>query len=75
MQSLKEVFRVAGGIDVVSTACGVSPRALYKWVSRNSLPRTEYTGETCYAASICNLSSVDMTPEELKKNFSPSRAA
>lgn len=75
MQSLKEVFQGAGGIEVVSTVCGLSPRALYKWVARDSLPRTEYTGETAYAESICTLPGIDLSPSDLKQRFSPSRSA
>lgn len=36
----------------VSSLCGVSPRAVYKWLAAESMPRTEYTGETNYLARI-----------------------
>lgn len=39
-------------VSVVADACGVSQRAIYKWMGNGKLPRTEYTGETKYAEKI-----------------------
>ena len=39
-------------VSVVADVCGVSQRAIYKWMNNGKLPRTEYTGETNYAEKI-----------------------
>ncbi len=49
MSALKEAIDRAGGVAKASVVCGVSQRAAYKWLAAESLPRTEYTGETNYA--------------------------
>ncbi|CAD5376737.1 conserved hypothetical protein [Pseudomonas sp. OF001] len=49
MSALKESIVRAGGVARASFVCGVSQRAIYKWIAAGSLPRTEYTGETHYA--------------------------
>ena len=36
-------------VSVVADVCGLTPKAIYKWLERGSLPRTEFTGETEYA--------------------------
>lgn len=48
---------MSGAIEVVglkelAAACGVSYQAVRKWESKNRFPRTEFTGETDYAARI-----------------------
>lgn len=73
MHSLRELFDQAGGIEASAKACGVSSRALYKWASRNSLPRTEYTGETRYAEALANLAR-DVTADEIRDAFPPRQA-
>ncbi len=40
------------GLKEVAAACGVSYQAVRKWESKNRFPRTEFTGETDYAARI-----------------------
>lgn len=55
MSSVKEAVRSAGGAKAVARACGVSVRAVYKWIAANALPRTEYTGETSYLAKLADL--------------------
>ncbi|MDP4455658.1 DNA-binding protein, partial [Escherichia coli] len=42
---------------VVADVCGVSQRAIYKWMDNGKLPRTEYTGETNYAEKIAHASN------------------
>lgn len=49
MSALKSSIAKAGGVANAAAACGVSQRAVYKWLTAESLPRTEYTGETNYA--------------------------
>lgn len=49
MSTLKTAIDKAGGPASAAKVCGVSARAVYKWLSNESLPRTDYTGETDYA--------------------------
>ncbi|MGB1951688.1 MAG: hypothetical protein ACPHQ9_13025 [Marinobacter sp.] len=50
MNVLKEsIDRIPGKVPAAAMACGVTVRAVYKWIDRGMLPRTEYTGETDYA--------------------------
>lgn len=55
MSPLKKSIDAAGGVPAVAMACGKTPRAVYKWLTAESLPRTEYTGETDYASRIATL--------------------
>ena len=55
MGPLKKSIDAAGGVPAVAMACGKTPRAVYKWLTAESLPRTEYTGETDYASRIAAL--------------------
>lgn len=52
-------------VPVVAKACGVTPRAVYKWISNGHLPRTEYTGETKYAAKIASISAGKFTARNI----------
>jgi len=45
-------IRLAGGPQVVGPACDLSHVAVYKWLRRGRMPRTEYSGETRYAQII-----------------------
>ena len=74
MHSLRELFEKAGGVEASAKACGISPRALYKWASRNSLPRTEYTGETHYSEALAKLVK-GVSASDIRKAFSPNQAA
>lgn len=53
-------------VSVVASACGLTPKAIYKWISRGSLPRTEFTGETNYAEKIATASNGKYTELEIK---------
>lgn len=64
MTPLKKSIDDAGGVPAVSAACQVSPRAVYKWLAAESLPRTEYTGETDYAKRIAALAQSNGKPLE-----------
>jgi len=55
MSLVKEAVRCAGGAKAVARACGVSVRAVYKWIAANAFPRTEYTGETSYLVKLADL--------------------
>jgi hypothetical protein len=43
-------FEAVGGIGAAAKVCNRSYQALNKWRLASSLPRTDYTGETQYAA-------------------------
>ncbi|WCM49010.1 helix-turn-helix domain-containing protein [Pseudomonas sp. WJP1] len=64
MRPLKKSIDDAGGVPVVALACGKSPRAVYKWLTADCLPRTEYTGETRYAEQIAALAAANGRPFE-----------
>ena len=48
-------------VSVVADVCGLTPKAIYKWLERGSLPRTEFTGETEYADKIAKASAGKMS--------------
>ena len=52
-------------IPVVAEACGVTPRAIYKWINSGSLPRTDYTSETEYASKIAEVSGGQFTTGQI----------
>lgn len=53
------------GIQRVAEKCNVSTRAVYKWVNKGVLPRTDFTGETRYAEIIAELSQGEFTKDDL----------
>ncbi|ADZ92031.1 YdaS family helix-turn-helix protein [Marinomonas mediterranea] len=66
MRALKDLIKeVDGGVPAVAKACGVSSRAVYKWMKRGRLPRTDYSGETAYALRIEKLSGGRVTASAL----------
>ena len=74
MNSLRELVEQAGGVEAVSKACGVSIRAVYKWVEKGCLPRTEYTGETCHAEAIAEISPAGCDAANIRALFTPKRS-
>ncbi|MCF4997358.1 hypothetical protein GIW70_10940 [Pseudomonas syringae] len=64
MSPLKKSIDDAGGVPVVASACGKTPRAVYKWITAECLPRTDYTGETKYAEQIAALAAANGKPFE-----------
>ena len=78
MQALKKAIDDAGGVSAVAVACGKTPRAIYKWLAAGCLPRTDYTGETTYAAKIAALSKANGKPMKaarLLEDASPTKSA
>lgn len=73
MEVLKESIKKAGGVVKAAKVCGVSQRAVYKWLTRGGLPRTEYTGETNYAEKLALASKGLFTAEWLLKESGPNR--
>lgn len=55
-------FQAAGGLGFAAKACGRSYQALNKWRRSASLPRTDYTGETTYAAKLADAASANGNP-------------
>jgi len=52
-------------VSVVASACGLTPKAIYKWIDRGTLPRTDFTGETDYAVRIASASGGKFTASEI----------
>lgn len=77
MSALKEAIQDVGGAKAAAVACGVSVRAIYKWIAADVLPRTEYTGETNYVASLAQAAEAagnSFDVERLRKIASPRRS-
>jgi len=53
------------GVAEVAKACGISPRAVYKWLNKGSLPKTEFYGGTQYAMTIEKLSQGQFCSDKL----------
>ena len=68
MESLKHIIDSLGAAKVADL-CGISVRAVYKWRTSNSLPRTEYTGETQYSEILSQALENVISAEEIR-NFS-----
>lgn len=54
------------GVMAIASACGCSSRAIYKWMKKGALPRTDFTGETDYAAQISGVSGGKYSVELIK---------
>ena len=68
MKSLKHILDSLGAAKVAGL-CGISVRAVYKWRTSNSLPRTEYTGETRYSEILSQALENVVSAKEIR-NFS-----
>ena len=64
--SLLKAKHILGSYDAVGRVCGVSGKAVMKWVGSGRLPRTEYTGETTYAQAIELATNGTVTIEDLR---------
>lgn len=49
---MRRAVKAAGGVKSLAKVCAVSGQAVYKWIAKGRLPRTEYSGETNYAGLI-----------------------
>lgn len=68
-QTLHEFLKDNGGVYEIAKALKISARAVYKWSDKNSLPRTEYTGESNHAEKLSEISGVPS--HEIKEMFKP----
>lgn len=50
--ALEEARSIVGSFERLGAVCGTTGRAVRKWRDAGRLPRTEYSGETDYAARI-----------------------
>lgn len=78
MCTLKEAIAQAGGALKAAAVCGVSVRAVYKWLAAGALPRTEYTGETAYVDLLSKEAAANGRPFDaaaLRRNLMPQRRA
>ncbi|MEG1468250.1 MAG: DNA-binding protein [Hafnia sp.] len=64
MQTLDEPIKSIG-IPEVAKACGVSERAVYKWLKNGFLPKTEFFGKTKYAQQIESISGGKYSASEI----------
>lgn len=71
MSALRFAIDKVGGVAECARICGITPRGVYKWLHRDSLPRTEYTGETQHAQRMASASQGAFTAEWLLDNAGP----
>lgn len=73
MNSVRDVIHDAGGVSVVALALKLSERSIYKWIEKDSFPRSEYTGESNYVNVIAGLSK-NFSKEKILKIGIPKKA-
>lgn len=73
-RTLKEQLTLVR-VAEVSNICDVTVRAVYKWIARGRLPRTEYTGETDYAKQLEEATNGAVTAKELLNPKADAEAA
>lgn len=73
MSTIKEVIHDAGGVCAVAFSVQLSERSIYKWIEKNCLPRSEYTGESKYSKSIAQLCE-NFTEQEILKIGNPRKS-
>ncbi|WP_336984052.1 hypothetical protein [Acinetobacter soli] len=73
MSTIKEIINNAGGVSTVALAVQLSDRSIYKWIEKNSLPRSEYTGESDYSTIIAEMSQ-DFDKETILAIGNPNKA-
>lgn len=71
MHTLKDAIEAAGGVSSVASGIHITERAIYKWLTKGRLPRSEYTGESLYSQKIAELSKGKFTKEQILKAGNP----
>ena len=63
------IDKSCGGVKAVADKTNLTSRAVYKWATKGSLPRTEFSNETNYAEDLSELSGI--SADEIKDRFKP----
>ena len=63
------IGKSCGGVKAVADKTNLTSRAVYKWATKGSLPRTEFSNETNYAEDLSELSGI--SADEIKDRFKP----
>lgn len=74
MYTFSEILRDVG-LRVVAESTKRSLRQIYKWERNNTLPRSDYTGETFLALAISQASKGKYTEEQILNAAMPGRKA
>ncbi|MGH1531188.1 Cro/Cl family transcriptional regulator [Yersinia proxima] len=72
MFTFSEMLRDVG-LKKVAKATGRSLRQIYKWERNNTLPRSDYTGETKLSAAISLASDGKYSEQEILNSAMPGR--
>ncbi|WP_244370765.1 Cro/Cl family transcriptional regulator [Rahnella sp. ChDrAdgB13] len=74
MYTFSEILRDVG-LRVVAESTKRSLRQIYKWERNNTLPRSDYTGETNLALAISQVSNGKYTEAQILNAAMPGRKA
>lgn len=71
--AIAKAVEAAGGPIKAAKACGLSRQSIDKWIQRQQLPRTEYTGETSYAEALAAAADNSFSADWLRNQASPKK--